>query len=33
MPEIKESAIHEVRPTQLTIGLMEVEDKVRHLLG
>lgn len=33
MPSIKESAIHELHPTQITVGMIEVQDKKKHLLS
>lgn len=31
MPKIHESPIHDLRPTQLTVGMIEVQDKKEHL--
>ena len=31
MPKIHESPIHDLRPTQLTVGMIEVQDKKKHL--
>lgn len=31
MPKLHESRIHDLRPTQLTVGLIEVQDKKTHL--
>ncbi len=31
MPKVQESAIHSLRPTQLTVGMIEVQDKKTHL--
>ncbi|GAA7764956.1 MULTISPECIES: ParB-like protein [Cupriavidus] len=31
MPKIRESLIHDLHPTQLTVGMIEVQDKKTHL--
>jgi hypothetical protein len=31
MPKLHESPIHDLRPTQLTVGMIEVQDKKTHL--
>ncbi|MBV8271647.1 MAG: hypothetical protein JO067_05185 [Cupriavidus sp.] len=33
MPKIRESLIHDLHPTQLTVGMVEVKDKKGHLAG
>lgn len=33
MPKIHESPIHDLRPTQLTVGMIEVQDKKQHLMS
>ena len=33
MPKLHEVAIHGLRPTQITVGMIEVHDKREHLLG
>ncbi|MCO5398459.1 ParB-like protein [Ralstonia soli] len=33
MSKIHESPIHDLRPTQLTVGMIEVEDKKKHLMS
>jgi hypothetical protein len=33
MPKIKESSIAKLMPTQITVGLIEVADKVKEILA
>jgi hypothetical protein len=33
MPKVQEAALHGLHPTQLTVGMIVVQDKKKHLLG